>query len=36
MKQILITPDDLIKFMGKENYDKLIDYLLEKKKHKYR
>ena len=27
MKQIIITPDDLIKFMGKDNYYEFIEYL---------
>ena len=32
MKKIIITPDDLIKFMGKDNYYEFIDYLREQNK----
>lgn len=30
MKQIILTQDELIKFMGKDNYYDFIDYLKEK------
>lgn len=32
MKQTIITPDNLIKFMGKDNYYEFIDQLKTKNK----
>lgn len=32
MKQFLITPDDLMKFMGEDVYFEFIDYLKEENK----
>lgn len=31
--KMLISPDDLIEFMGKENYNKFILKLIERSKH---